>query len=250
MIRLNLLFISFFLFCITTLAGGAEVSVAVASNFTAPMRQIKTEFERETGHKALLSFGASGKLYAQIKNGAPFELFLSADDEKTAQLAKEGLTVPDSRFAYAIGRLALWSSKPGFVDSKGEILTQGNYSKLAIANPKLAPYGAAAMEVLTKRGLLATVVPKLVHGENIAQTFQFVSTGNAELGFIATSQIMSGGKIAGGSAWIVPGTMHAPVRQEAVLLVKGKDNSAARALLDYLKSDKARKIIRSYGYEI
>ena len=231
-------------------AMAAEVNVAVAANFTAPMKQIVAEFEKETGHKAVLSFGASGKFYAQIKNGAPFQLLLSADDEKPIQLVKDGLGVADSRFTYAIGTLVLWSPKAGFVDAKGDVLSKGLYNKLAIANPKLAPYGVAAMEVLTKQGLLSAITPKFVQGENISQTFQFVSTGNAELGFIALSQVMKDGKITSGSAWIVPGKRHTPIRQDAVLLSNGKDNAAARALLGYLKSEKAKKIIRTYGYEI
>lgn len=231
-------------------AMAAEVNVAVAANFTAPMKQIVAEFEKETGHKAVLSFGSSGKFYAQIKNGAPFQLLLSADDEKPIQLVKDGLGVGDSRFTYAVGTLVLWSPKAGFVDAKGDVLGKGLYNKLAIANPKLAPYGVAAMEVLTKQGLLSAVTPKFVQGENISQTFQFVSSGNAELGFIALSQVMKDGKITSGSAWIVPGRLHTPIRQDAVLLSSGKDNAAARALLGYLKSDKAKKIIRAYGYEI
>lgn len=235
---------------LATTAHAAEVNVAVAANFTAPMKQIAAEFEKETGHKSVISYGASGKFYAQIKNGAPFQLFLSADDEKPLQLEKDGLTVSGSRFTYAIGTLVLWSPRSGFVDEKGEVLSKGQFSKLAIASPKLAPYGAAAIEVLTKQGLLAMLSPKFVQGENISQAFQFVSTGNAELGFVALSQVMKDGKISSGSAWIVPGTLHSPIRQDAVLLATGKDNTAARALLVYLKSDKAKKIIRSYGYDI
>lgn len=231
-------------------AMAADLNVAVAANFTAPMKQIAAEFEKETGHKVVLSFGASGKFYSQIKNGAPFQLFLSADDEKPIQLVKDGLAVADSRFTYAIGTLVLWSAKPGFVDARGEVLSKGHFNKIAIANPKLAPYGTAAIELLTKKGLLATLTPKFVQGENISQTFQFVGTGNAELGFIALSQVMKDGKISGGSAWVVPGTLHSPIRQDAVLLATGKDNAAAKALLTYLKSEKAKKIIRSYGYEI
>ena len=231
-------------------AMAADVHVAVAANFTAPIKQIAAGFEKETGHKVVLSFGASGKFYAQIKNGAPFQLFLSADDEKPAQLVKDGLAVANSRFTYAIGTLVLWSAKPGFVDAKGEVLSKGTFNKIAIANPKLAPYGVAATELLTKQGLLTTLTPKFVQGENISQTFQFVSTGNAELGFVALSQVMKEGKVATGSAWIVPGSMHSPIRQDAVLLATGKDNAAARALLEYLKSAKAKIIIRSYGYEI
>ena len=235
------------LFAIPALA--AEVHVAVAANFTAPMKQIAADFEKETGHKVVLSFGASGKFYAQIKNGAPFQILLSADDEKPIQLVKDGLAVADSRFTYAIGTLVLWSAKPGFVDAKGEVLSKGHFNKIALANPKLAPYGTAAIELLTKQGLLTSLTPKFVQGENISQTFQFASTGNAELGFVALSQVMKDGKVTSGSAWVVPGNLHTPIRQDAVLLATGRDNAAAKALLGYLKSDKAKKIIRSYGYE-
>ncbi len=227
-----------------------EVTVAVAANFTAPMKQIAADFEKATGHKVVLSFGASGKFYAQIKNGAPFQLFLSADDEKPAQMEKDGLTVPGSRFTYAVGTLVLWSSKPGFVDPKGEVLSKGTYNKVSIANPRLAPYGAAAIEVLTKQGLLAAVQPKFVQGESITQTFQFVSTGNADLGFVALSQVMKDGKISSGSAWVVPGALHSPIRQDAVLLLKGKGNPAAEGLANYLKTDKVKVLVRTYGYEI
>lgn len=234
---------------ITSVAQAAEVHVAVASNFTAPMKQIATEFENETGHKVILSFGASGRFYAQIENGAPFQLFLSADDEKPAQLEKSGLIVPGTRFTYAIGTLVLWSAKSGFVDAKGEVLRKGQFGKLAIASPKLAPYGSAAIEVLTRQGLLSSLTPKFVQGENISQAFQFVSTGNAELGFVALSQIVKEGKVTSGSAWVVPGALHSPIRQDAVLLSTGKDNVAAKALIHYLKSEKGKKTIRSYGYE-
>lgn len=227
-----------------------EVTVAVAANFSAPMKEIAADFEKESGHKVVLSFGSSGKFYSQIKNGAPFQLFLSADEEKPAQLEKDGLVIAGSRFVYAVGTLVLWSSKAGLVDAKGEVLRTGSYNKLAIANPKLAPYGFAAIEVLTKLGLLATVEPKFVQGENIAQTHQFVSTGNADLGFVALSQVIQGGKISSGSAWIVPSTLHRPIRQDAVLLTTGKGNVAAEALAAYLKTEKSKEIIRSYGYEI
>jgi len=231
-------------------AQAAEVNVAVAANFTGPMKQIAADFEKATGHKVVLSFGASGKFYAQIKNGAPFQLLLSADDEKPLQLEKDGLSSPGSRFTYAVGSLVLWSAKPGLVDSKGDILAKGTFNKIAIANPQLAPYGVAAMEVLSKRGLLETVQPKMVRGENIAQTFQFVATGNADLGFIALSQVMKDGKLSSGSAWIVPNKLHTPIRQDAVLLLKGKGNPAAEGLANYLKTDKVKAIIRSYGYDI
>lgn len=214
------------------------------------MQKIAAEFEKESGHKAALSFGSTGKFYAQIRNGAPFELFLAADDETPARLEREGMVVAGSRFTYAIGQLALWSARPGYVDDKGEVLKKGAFDHLAIANPRLAPYGAAAVEVLTKMGLLARLEGRFVQGENIAQTFQFVSTGNAELGFVALSQVYADGKLKTGSAWIVPASLHGPIRQDAVVLIRGKDNPAAAALVKFLKSDKARAVIRSYGYDL
>lgn len=245
MTMLRAIFLSLLL---TAWAHAAEVKVAVAANFTAPMQQIAAQFERDTGHRAQLAFGSSGKLYAQIKNGAPFQVFLSADEDKPAALVGEGLAVADSRFTYAVGRLALWSARPGYVDAKGEVLKQGAFRRLAVANPKTAPYGAAAMETLNRLGLSAALEAKLVQGENIAQAYQFVASGNAELGFVALSQVMQNGKIATGSAWLVPDTLHAPIRQDAVLLVSGRGNVAARALLEYMKGDKALRIVRNYGY--
>lgn len=231
-------------------AHAAEVSVAVAANFTAPMKVIAAEFEKDTGHQAKPSYGSSGKFYAQIKNGAPFQLFLSADDETPAKLVREGMALADSRHTYAIGTLVLWSAQAGYVDAKGDVLKSGRFNKIALANPKLAPYGKAAVEVLTGMGLLDTLAPQFVQGDNIAQTWQFVSTGNAQLGFVALSQVMNDGKIGSGSGWIVPARLHAPIRQDAVILTTGKGNPAAEALLKYLKSEKAKAIIKSYGYEI
>lgn len=227
-----------------------EVQVAVAANFTAPMNIIAADFERATGHKAKPAFGSTGRFYAQIKNGAPFEVLFSADDETPAKLAQEGLADPTSRFTYAIGSLVLWSAKPGFVDANGAVLKSGKFNKLAIANPKTAPYGRAAIETLTKMGLLSAVEPKFVQGENIAQTFQFAQTGNADLGFVALSQVMKDGKVTEGSAWQVPAAMHEPIRQDAILLNLGRGNPAAEALLKYLKTDKAKAVIRSFGYGV
>jgi molybdate transport system substrate-binding protein len=227
-----------------------EVQVAVAANFTAPMQKIAAEFEKDTGHKAVLAFGATGKFYAQIVNGAPFEVLLAADDDTPARLETEHRTVPGTRFTYAIGKLVLWSAKDGYVDNQGQVLKTGDYAHLAIANPKTAPYGAAAIETLAKLNLLDRVQAKLVQGENIAQAYQFVSTGNAPLGFVALSQVYRDGKFTSGSGWIVPASLHAPIRQDAVILAKGGANPAAQALERYLKSDKARGIIRSYGYEL
>jgi len=228
----------------------AEVQVAVAANFTAPMQKIAAEFAKDTGHKALLSFGATGKLYAQIKNGAPFQVFLAADDKTPARLETEGDTVPGSRFTYAIGTLVLWSAKPGFVDDQGEVLKKSEFKHLAITNPKTAPYGAAAIATLTQFGLLDSLQSKFVTGENVSQTYQFIFTGNAELGFVALSQVMVDGQLTSGSAWIVPGHLHEPIRQDAVILAKGKDQPVAKALVDYLKGQKATAIIQSYGYAL
>ncbi len=235
---------------VASTALAAEVQVAVAANFTAPMKLIAADFEKDTGHKAVLSFGATGKFHAQIKSGAPFEVLLSADDETPMKLEKEGDTVAGTRFTYATGKLALWSATPGLVDDRGEVLKKGSFRNIAIAAPKVAPYGAAAVEVMTKLGVFTTLEPKLVQGESIGQAFSFVSTGNAELGFVALSQVYEGGKLRSGSAWIVPASLHSPIRQDAVQLTRGKDNAAAAALLSYLKTDKARAVIRSFGYEL
>lgn len=227
-----------------------EVRVAVAANFTAPIQAIAKDFEKDTGHKLLASFGATGQFYAQIKNGAPFEVFLAADDTTPAKLEQEKATVPGSRFTYATGKLALWSAKDGYVDAQGDVLKKGGYQHLSIANPKTAPYGLAATQVLDKLGLKERLAGKLVEGQNIGQAFQFVSTGNAELGFVALSQIYKDGKVTAGSAWIVPAELYAPIRQDAVILEKGKDNAAAKALVEYLKGPKAAAVIKSYGYEL
>ena len=231
-------------------AMAAEVSVAVAANFTAPMQKIAQMFEQDTGHKAVLSFGSTGNLYAQIKNGAPFQILLAADDETPARIEKENLGVANSRFTYATGKLVLWSKQAGFVDDKGDVLRNGKFERIAVANPKLAPYGAAAMETLTKLGLLDSVKPKFVQGENISQTYQFIASENAQLGFVALSQVYADGRLKDGSAWIVPADMHQPIKQDAVLLTVGKDNAAATTLLGYLRSDKIKTVIRSFGYDL
>lgn len=227
-----------------------EVHVAVAANFTAPMQRIAAAFEQETGHKAQLSFGSSGKFYAQIRNGAPFQVFLSADDETPARLEREGATLPGSRMTYAVGQLVLWSARPDLVDDQGQVLRRGPFNKLAIANPRLAPYGRAAEEALASLGLMDGLKSRFVQGENIAQTFQFVSTGNAELGFVALSQVFKDGGIKSGSGWIVPSNLHSPIRQDGVILRGAKDNPAALALMKFLKGDKAKALIRAYGYEL
>jgi len=227
-----------------------EVQVAVAANFTAPIQAIAKDFEKDTGHKLVAAYGATGQFYAQIKNGAPFEVFLAADDSTPAKLEQEKEIVPGSRFTYAIGTLALWSAKEGYVDGKGDVLKKNEYQHLSIANPKTAPYGLAATQVLGKLNLTEATQGKIVEGQNITQAFQFVSTGNAELGFVALSQVYKDGKVTNGSAWIVPSNLHEPIRQDAVILNKGKDNVAAKALVEYLKGPKAAAVIKSYGYEI
>jgi molybdate transport system substrate-binding protein len=236
------------LWCCTLQAHAAEVSVAVAANFTAPMQKIALAFEQETGHKAVLSFGSTGMFYAQIRNGAPFQVLLSADDETPIKLEKDGLGVAGSRFTYATGRLVLWSKQPGLVDAQGAVLRSGRLERLAIANPKLAPYGAAALQTITQLGLVSELQPKLVQGESIGQTFQFVASENAQLGFVALSQVSVDGKIAQGSAWIVPGHLHTPIQQDALMLTKGQNNAAASALMQFLRGDMAKAIIRSFGY--
>lgn len=230
-------------------AQAAVVSVAVAANFTAPMQKIAEAFANDTGHKAVLAFGATGKFYAQIKNGAPFQVLLAADSETPVRLEKEGFAVPGTRFTYATGRLVLWSAQTGVVDDKGDVLRTSQDGKVALADPKLAPYGAAAIETLTRLNLLQRLQPRFVQGENIAQAYQFVATGNAPLGFVALSQVMVDGRIAKGSAWVVPASLHTPILQDAVLLTPGKDSPAALALTRYLRGEKARAIILSYGYQ-
>ena len=227
-------------------AGAAEVIVAVAANFTAPMKEIAAAFERETGHKVSLSFGSTGNFRTQIVNGAPFQVFLAADDETPAALERDGYAVPGTRFTYAVAKLVLWSPTL-VVDDQGKILETGEFTHLAVANPKLAPYGKAAMQVLQKRGLATRLEPKIVWGESITQTYQFVVSGAAELGFVALSQVYEDGKIKG-SAWLVPQEDYDPIRQDAVLLVRGKDEPAAHELLSYLQREPARAIIRRYGY--
>ncbi|MCD5994124.1 molybdate ABC transporter substrate-binding protein [Pseudomonas sp. CDFA 602] len=227
-----------------------EVQVAVAANFTAPAQAIAKVFEQDTGHKLVAAFGATGQFYTQIKNGAPFEVFLSADDATPARLEQEGDTIKGSRFTYATGTLALWSAKPGYVDNQGDVLKTGQFEHLSIANPKTAPYGLAATQVLSKLGLSDAIKAKLVEGQSITQAYQFVSTGNAQLGFVALSQIYKDGQLTSGSAWIVPANLHDPIKQDAVILSKGKDSVAAKALVDYLKGPKAAAIIKSYGYQL
>ena len=230
-------------------AHAEDISVAVAANFTAPMKLIAAEFEKDSGHKVVASFGSTGKFYAQIKNGAPFEILLAADDETPTKLVKEAVAISGSQFTYAVGKLVLWSAKPGLVDGAGAVLKKGDFAHLALAEPRLAPYGAAGVQTLKALGAYEAVAPKIVTAENITQAYQFISSGNAELGFVALSQVLKDGKIEG-SSWLVPANLYTPIRQDAVVLEPGKGRAAVDALMKFLKGDKARAIIKSFGYEL
>jgi molybdate transport system substrate-binding protein len=229
-------------------AQAGDVFVAVAANFTAPMKWIAAEFEKDSGHKVVASFGSTGKFYAQIKNGAPFEILLAADDETPARLVKENMALSGSQFTYAVGKLVLWSAKPGRVDGAGAVLKNGDFAHLSVADPKLAPYGAAGVETMKALGVHGALVPKIVTAENITQAHQFIRSGNAELGFVALSQVLKDGKVEG-SVWLVPAQLYTPIRQNAVMLAPAKGKPAAEALMKYLKGDKAKAIITSFGYE-
>lgn len=227
-----------------------QVQVAVAANFTAPLRAIAAEFEKDSGHTVVASFGATGQLYAQIQHGAPFEVLLSADASTPAKLDSEGLGVSGSRFTYAVGSLVLWSATPGYLDGSDAALKANQFRHLAIAEPKTAPYGLAATQVLAKLGLTEVMQGKLVTGQSIAKALHFIATGNAELGFVALSQVYQDGQLSSGSAWIVPAELHSPIKQDALILKQGEHNPAAAAFMAYMKSEKAAAIIKSYGYRL
>ena len=226
-------------------AFAAETHVAVAANFAEPAKEIAASFEKATGHKAILAFGSSGAFFTQITQGAPFEIFLSADAERPIRAEIEGHTVAGTRFTYATGRLVLYSTTPGLVDVTGAVLRSNRFDKLAIADPRTAPYGTAAIETMQKLGVHDALKAKIVTGSSIAQAYQFTSTGAAQLGFVALSQVIA---VPGGSRWIVPTKLHSPIDQQAVLLKTSENNLAARAFIKYLKSGKALAIIRRYGY--
>lgn len=229
----------------------AEVVVAVAANFTEVAEELEKDFERQSGHTVTLVAGSTGKLYAQIANGAPFDILLSADQERPERLEKEGLAVAKSRFTYAVGRLTLWSSEPGRVGSDGAAaLREGKFRRLAIANPELAPYGLAAKQALEKLGLWERFKDKIVMGETIGQAHALVASGNAELGFVALSSVLSPRSETKGSRWDVPADLYAPIRQDAVLLARAASNPAARGFLDFLRSAKVKALIESYGYNV
>jgi len=227
-----------------------EARVAVAANFAEPLKAVSAVLEKTTGHTLNVTVGATGKLYAQIRNGAPFDVLLAADTRTPALLEKDGLTQAGSRFTYATGKLVLWSSDPSRIDGKGEVLRGGQFRKLAYANPKVAPYGTAAVQVMDTLGLTPALAPKLVQGESIGQTFSFVHTGNAELGFVAMSQVLDGGRLKSGSMWVIPQDLYNPIRQDAVLLQRGAGNEAAQALMKLLQSPAVKDLIRSYGYAV
>jgi molybdate transport system substrate-binding protein len=223
-----------------------QVHLAVASNFAAPAAQLAQLFEQRSGHAVIVSPGATGKHYAQITHGAPYDVFMAADVVRPLKLEAEGHAVVGTRFTYAFGKLVLWSPRVGYVDNKGSVLANGNFRHLALANPRLAPYGMAARDVLESRRLWETVQAKLVQGENIAQTYQYVASGNAELGFVAYSQLVRPNQPVSGSLWEVPSDMYAPIEQQAVLI---HDTPAARAFLNYVRGSEATRVIRQYGYE-
>lgn len=228
-------------------AVAGDVQVAVAANFTEPAKAIAQAFRTKTGHSVTMSFGPSGGFYSQVQHGAPFEVFLSADAERPTRLEAEGHGVAGTRFVYATGRLVLWSATPGLVDDREAVLSKGDFRHLAIAEPASAPYGEAAVETLKKMALYEKLSPKIVRGASIAQTYAFVQTGAAELGFVALSQVIHE---TGGSRWIVPQSLHAPIGQQAILLKPGAKDPAARAYMAFLRSPDAMKIIRDFGYEV
>ncbi len=260
MVRMNLfgkksgivavLFLIFLLFQ----ASGAladTLRVAVASNFLLPVKELSREFEKTTANRVALISASTGKLYAQIKQGAPFDILLAADSLRPELLEKEGIAVPGSRFTYAVGRLALWSADTKlFLRNDLQVLNQKNFRYLAIANPKTAPYGKAAEQILRKKGYWDQLQTKLVRGENISQTFQFLVTGNADIGFIALSQLKRNQKQLKGYSWTIPSEWHDPIRQQAILLKRAKTNKVAKEFLNFIKSNRVQKIIESYGYSL
>lgn len=240
--------LSILLLFLTVSVNADEINIAVAANFTGVMKQLEQQFEAETGHDLLVSYSSTGKLYSQIKHDAPYEIFLSADVKHAQRLIDEKEAVTDSLFVYAVGQLVLWSQQADFVDNEGKVLKNGQFTHLAIANPKTAPYGTAAQAVLEKLDLWTDLQDKLVQGDSITQTYQFVGTGNAELGFIAMSQYVDSEKT--GSYWIVPQNLYSPIEQAAVLLKKGEQHAAAQAFIHFLHSEAAKVVIEKFGYTV
>ncbi|MDG2139872.1 MAG: molybdate ABC transporter substrate-binding protein [Gammaproteobacteria bacterium] len=240
----------YFCFISPQLVTAESLTIAVASNFADTAKHLVEKFEANSGHDVQLITGSSGRFFAQISNGAPFDIFLSADREKPIALVEAGFARSESRFTYAIGRLALWSRDEMLVSGDASVLQTDKFKRIAIANPRLAPYGIAASEVLNKYGLYDEIRARLVQGENIAQAYQFVFTGNAELGFVALSQVMEGRTLISGSAWIIPEELHRPIRQDAVILAHGMGGSAAEAFMNFMKTPESRAVIASYGYGV
>lgn len=232
-----------------TPASAEPVLVAVAANFIPPFREIAMEFEKTTGHNVQVAAGSSGNFYSQIKNGAPFDVFFSADVERPKLLEDEALGVKDSRFTYAIGRLVLWSPNADLVKGE-ETLRSKTFKRLTIANPKTAPYGVAAMQAMQKLELWENLQPQIVMGESLGQTMGFIESGNAQLGFVALSQVLDPKLKGQGSRWDVPTHLHEPIKQDVILLTKGKDNAAAKSLMEFMGGPQAKKIIERYGYEL
>ena len=249
-LKFRVVALTFLVAAISVSAHAGQAQVAVAANFAEPIKAVAAVLEKTTGHKVVVTLGSTGKLYAQIKNGAPFDVLLAANTEAPLQLEKDGLTKAGSRFTYATGKLVLWSADAARVDAKGEVLKSGSFRKIAYASPKVAPYGEAAVQVMEKMGLAAALAPRLVQGESIGQAFSYIYTGNAELGFVALSQVLEGGKLKSGSMWLVPQAMYAPIRQDAVVLSRGAANPAAQALVALMRSPNIKDLIRSYGYDI
>ena len=247
---MKFLFASLCLIAASLTAFAATIDVAVASNFSAPIHIIASQFQKETGHVLRVSIGSTGSLYAQIKNGAPFDIFLAADTQTPAKIGEEGLGIASSQFTYARGRLVLWSAQARVVDSQGNVLKKMAFNKIAMANPQLAPYGLAAQEVLQQLGLQESLKTKIVMGDNISQAYQFIATQNASLGFVALSQVMEQGLIQKGSVWLIPTQLHTPLKQDAILLRKAEKNTTAISFLQYLKKSSTQQLIRSYGYDL
>ncbi|MHC4518416.1 MAG: molybdate ABC transporter substrate-binding protein [Planctomycetota bacterium] len=227
-------------------SGASGLRVAVASNFADTIRGIAERFEAKTGHEVTLIFGSTGKHYAQITNGAPFEVFFAADTHRPQLLEEEGLALPGSRFTYAVGKVVLWSPEAGYVDAEAKVLERADFRHLAIANPKLAPYGRAAQEVLQQLGVWDGLAERLVRGQNVIQTLQFIKSDNAELGFVAYSQVVRPGRPVEGSWWLVPQTLYSPIKQQAVLL---KQSEVGADFLAFARSAEALEIIRAHGYD-
>jgi molybdate transport system substrate-binding protein len=226
-----------------------EIQVAVAANFSAAAQKIAAQFEHDTGHTVKLSFGATGKFYAQIEAGAPFDVLLAADQATPGKLVAEGKAVPATLHTYAIGKLVLWSAEPGLVDARGDVLKSDKWKHLSVADARLAPYGQAAKEALAALKLTDAVQSRLVTAESIGQALQFVQTGNAELGFVALGQVQPpDGSKAPGSMWRVPDNLYSPIKQDAVVIAATQSGATAAAFVDYLSSEKARVVIKAYGY--